>query len=191
MPLTDTAVRNAKPGSKPVKLSDGGGLHLLIQPHGTKLWRMAYRHAGKQKTLALGIYPTVSLADARSRRDEAKKLLSEGVDPSVHRGLKSRPSRSTSSWWPTSFWRRCVAKEGQLRRCRRRSGCWSLLFRHSVRGRSPRSRLSKFLMCCARLKRARNMRRQGDCVALAAWCSGTRLPPVERNVIRPSTYGVR
>ena len=75
MPLTDTAIRNAKPGSKLIKLSDGGGLHLLIQPHGTKLWRMAYRHGGKQKTLAFGVYPNVSLAEARGRRDAAKKLL--------------------------------------------------------------------------------------------------------------------
>ena len=75
MPLTDTAIRNAKSGPKLVKLSDGGGLHLLIQPRGAKLWRLAYRHGGKQKTLAFGVYPTVSLADARARRDAAKKHL--------------------------------------------------------------------------------------------------------------------
>jgi integrase len=88
MPLTDTAIRNAKPSPKPTKLSDGGGLYLLIEPRGTKLWRMAYRHAGKQKTLAFGIYPTVTLADARSRRDAARKLLAEGVDPAVQRKLE-------------------------------------------------------------------------------------------------------
>ncbi|HET7381702.1 MAG TPA: Arm DNA-binding domain-containing protein [Pseudolabrys sp.] len=69
MPLTDTTVRNAKPRKKLVKLFDGGGLYLLIQPHGTKLWRMDYRIVGKQKTLAFGIYPTISLAEARHRRD--------------------------------------------------------------------------------------------------------------------------
>jgi Arm domain-containing DNA-binding protein len=63
MPLTDTAIRNAKPRRKVSKLSDGGGLYLLIQPRGAKLWRLAYRFGGKQKALALGIYPTVSLAD--------------------------------------------------------------------------------------------------------------------------------
>ncbi len=57
MPLTDIAIRNAKPGEKPIKLSDGAGLHVLIQPHGSKLWRLSYRLAGEQKTLALGIYP--------------------------------------------------------------------------------------------------------------------------------------
>ena len=92
MPLTDTAIRNAKPRRKVVKLSDGGGLYILIQPHGTKLWRMGYRISGKQKTLALGIYPTVSLADARARRDAAKKFLKDGVDPSVQRKLEKQAS---------------------------------------------------------------------------------------------------
>ncbi|HVZ05381.1 Arm DNA-binding domain-containing protein, partial [Hyphomicrobium sp.] len=75
MPLTDTAVRNAKPLAKPYKLSDGGGLHLLIQTNGAKLWRLAYRFAGKQKTLALGGYPDVSLQKARKGRDDARQLL--------------------------------------------------------------------------------------------------------------------
>ena len=87
MPLTDTAIRAAKPRKKLVKLSDGGGLYLLIQPHGTKLWRMGYRIGGKQKGLAFGIYPTVSLAEARARRDAAKKYLADGVDPSLQRKI--------------------------------------------------------------------------------------------------------
>jgi integrase len=85
MPLKDVAVRNAKPAPRPRKLSDGGGLHVLIQPTGSKLWRLAYRFAGKQKTLAIGVYPTVSLEEARRHRDEAKKLLSRSSDPSVQR----------------------------------------------------------------------------------------------------------
>jgi integrase len=85
MPLSDATVRKAKPSAKPKKLSDGGGLHLLVQPTGSKLWRLAYRFAGKQKTLALGVYPAFSLADARSHRDEAKKLLARSIDPSVQR----------------------------------------------------------------------------------------------------------
>jgi integrase len=85
MPLKDVAVRNAKPSAKSRKLSDGGGLHILIQPTGSKLWRLAYRFAGKQKTLALGVYPVVSLEEARRLRDEAKKLLARSIDPSVQR----------------------------------------------------------------------------------------------------------
>lgn len=82
MSLTDAKVRNAKPDAKPTKISDGGGLHVLITPGGSKLWRLAYRHGGKQKTLALGGYPAVSLEMARESRKEAKRLLAEGVDPS-------------------------------------------------------------------------------------------------------------
>jgi integrase len=85
MPLKDVTVRKAKPSSTPRKLSDGSGLHVLIQPTGSKLWRLAYRFAGKQKTLALGAYPVVSLEEARRQRDAAKKLLARSIDPSVQR----------------------------------------------------------------------------------------------------------
>jgi hypothetical protein len=67
MPLTDIKVRTAKPEGKPYKLSDGGGLFLLVQPTGGKWWRYKYRYAGKEKLLALGAYPDVGLADARER----------------------------------------------------------------------------------------------------------------------------
>jgi integrase len=82
MALTDTFVKNAKPTGKPTgdKHSDGGGLHLHITASG-KYWRLAYRFNTKQKTLALGVYPDVSLLQARKRRDDARKLLAEGTDP--------------------------------------------------------------------------------------------------------------
>lgn len=83
MPLSDTAVRNAKAGPKPYKLADSEGLYLLVTPSGGRLWRMNYAFGGKQKTLALGQYPTVKLSDARAGRTEAKRRLSEGVDPAV------------------------------------------------------------------------------------------------------------
>ncbi len=96
MPLTDTRARNAKATLNPRKLSDGGGLFLLVQPNRSKLWRLAYRFAGKQKTLALGIYPTVSLAEARSSRDDAKKLLARGIDPSAQRKANKRIERAAT-----------------------------------------------------------------------------------------------
>ena len=80
MPLTDTAVRNAKPGDKPIKLSDEKGLFLLLIPNGSKYWRMKHRFEGKEKLLALGVYPDISLKDARERRDEARELVECGVD---------------------------------------------------------------------------------------------------------------
>jgi integrase len=82
MSLTDMKCRNAKPGPALRKISDGGGLQLWVQPTGARLWRLAYRFAGKQKLLAFGVYPTISLADARQGRDAAKRLLAAGVDPS-------------------------------------------------------------------------------------------------------------
>lgn len=88
--LTDPAVRNAKPGDAPRKLTDGGGMFLSIQPSGSKWWRLAYRFDGKQKLLALGTYPDTSLADARLKRDEARKLLANGIDPSAHKKAVKR-----------------------------------------------------------------------------------------------------
>lgn len=81
MALTDTAIKKALPTDKLQKLSDGGGLQLHIVTTGGKLWRWAYRFNGKQKAMALGAYPTVSLAQARERRNEAAKLLAAGIDP--------------------------------------------------------------------------------------------------------------
>lgn len=82
MPLTDTAIRAAKSAEKPYKLPDEKGLFLLIHPNGSKYWRQKYRYAGKEKTLAHGVYPDVGLKEARERRDEARKLLANGADPS-------------------------------------------------------------------------------------------------------------
>ena len=82
VPLTDTAIRNAKPGEKPVKLFDERGLYLEISPTGGKWWRLKYRFDGKEKRLSLGVYPDVSLKDARDRRDAARKLVADGIDPS-------------------------------------------------------------------------------------------------------------
>lgn len=89
MPLTDVAVRTAKPNpEKTVKRSDGNGLYLQINPNGTKLWRMAYRFGGKQKLLSFGAYPEVSLSDARGKREDARALLRDNLDPSVEKKLK-------------------------------------------------------------------------------------------------------
>ena len=85
MPLNNTAIRNARPGDKARKLFDGGGLYLEVSPSGGKWWRLKYRFDGKEKRLSLGVYPEVSLKDARERRDAARQLLAHGVDPSAHR----------------------------------------------------------------------------------------------------------
>ncbi len=81
MALKDIQVKNAKPGEKARKLADGGGLFLLVHPNGSKYWRLKYRFAGKEKLLALGVYPEVGLKEARDKRFKARKQLSTGVDP--------------------------------------------------------------------------------------------------------------
>ena len=90
MPLTEIKVRTAKPMDKPYKLTDERGMHLLVNPSGSKLWRLKYRVLGKEKLLALGGYPDTSLAEARAKRDAARKQLANDVDPMEHkRALKS------------------------------------------------------------------------------------------------------
>lgn len=88
MPLTDKQARNAKPRAKPYKLAVGNGLYLEVMPTGAKYWRLKYRHAGKEKRLALGVFPEVSLADARDDRDRARIEIREGRDPSAERRAK-------------------------------------------------------------------------------------------------------
>ena len=108
MPLTDTAIRQAKPGDTPRKLSDERGLYLLIQPSGGKLWRLDYRFDGKRKTLALGAYPDVSLAAARKLRETAREQLAAGQDPGTTRKQAKQAARVAAAnsfeavaraWW--------------------------------------------------------------------------------------------
>ena len=81
MQLSEFAVRKAKPREKSYRISDGGGLHLLVQPSGSKLWQLRYRHAGKENILSFGPYPLITIAEARQKRHDAKKLLLDGIDP--------------------------------------------------------------------------------------------------------------
>lgn len=92
VPLTDTAIRNAKPADKPVRLFDGGGLYLEIAPSGGKWWRLKYRFGGKEKRYSLGVYPEVTLATARKKRDEAREKLAAGIDPGEAKKAEKRAS---------------------------------------------------------------------------------------------------
>ncbi|EFO5840616.1 tyrosine-type recombinase/integrase [Salmonella enterica] len=82
MKLTARQISTAKPTDKPYKLSDGGGLYLMVNPNGSRYWRMKYRYAGKEKLLSIGVYPDVTLAEARDKRTKAKRILAAGDDPS-------------------------------------------------------------------------------------------------------------
>jgi len=89
VPLTNTAIRNAKPRVKRYRLFDSQGLYIEVAPSGGKWWRLKYRILGKEKRLSLGVYPEVSLKDAREKRDQARRSLSEGADPIEARKLQS------------------------------------------------------------------------------------------------------
>jgi integrase len=93
VPLSDIKIRNAKPAEKPVRLFDERGLYLEVSPAGGKWWRLKYRFAGKEKRLSLGVYPDVSLKDARDSREECRRMLAGSVDPSENR--KARKSASS------------------------------------------------------------------------------------------------
>ena len=93
--LTDVAIRQAKAKELPYKISDSGGLYLLVKPTG-KYWRMNYRFAGKQKTLAIGVYPTISLTHARKKRDEARALLAKDIDPSLTKAINKQIVRTAA-----------------------------------------------------------------------------------------------
>lgn len=100
MPLSDTTIRAAKPADKPYKLSDEKGLFLLVHPNGSKYWRHKYRYEGKEKLLAHGTYPDTSLKEARERRDAARKLLADGIDPTEHKKAhkNAREERAANSF---------------------------------------------------------------------------------------------
>ena len=108
MALSDTAVKKARPDSKPMKLADGRGLYLLVNPTGSKLWRWKYRVGGREKLMALGAYPDVSLAQARDRCDAARKQLAANIDPMVQRKADALDQKIASknsfatvgrAWW--------------------------------------------------------------------------------------------
>lgn len=110
MKLSDSACRNAKPSDKARKLSDGLGLYLEIMPNGKKYWRQKYRYAEKEKRLAHGVYPEVSLAEARAKRDHARKLLADGLDPSQQRQEQKREIRLNAENTFESIAREWLAK---------------------------------------------------------------------------------
>ncbi len=108
MSLTDVAIRNAAPKEKPYKISDGGGLYLSVQPNGGKYWRKKYRYNGKEKSLSIGPYPCVTLAEAREAREAAMKVLERGKDPSFLKQEEKRKratvegntfEAATNDWW--------------------------------------------------------------------------------------------
>lgn len=96
MPLTEVECKNAKRAEKPYKLTDEKGMYLEVMPTGAKYWRLQYRHAGKQKRLALGVYPEVSLKEAREKRQDTRTLISSGIDPAAKKKIDKLTRRMDS-----------------------------------------------------------------------------------------------
>lgn len=96
MPLSDAEIRRSPPRDKTYKLADGGGMYLEVRPNGSRYWRLKYRYGGKEKLLALGVYPTVTLKDAREKREAAKKRLANGVDPAEARKAEKRSAAANA-----------------------------------------------------------------------------------------------
>ena len=125
MPLTETAIKKAKPADKPIKLSDGKGMYLLVNPIGSRLWRWKYRVLGKEKVLSLGAYPDVSLAQARDGVDKARKALAAGDDPMAKRKADKVATRTAAEnsfetvarkWWANWKPARSEQHAGQVMR---------------------------------------------------------------------------
>jgi len=137
MPLTDAKCRSAQSGGRLQKLSDGGGLQLWVQPKGGNLWRFAYRFGGKQKLLAFGVYPTVSLARARQLREDARRLLADGHDPATEKKRQAEALANAPTF-------RAIAEEyvAKLRREGRSAATitkidWLLTFANAAFGDEP------------------------------------------------------
>src|ERR1041385_136513 len=119
MPLTDTAVRSAKPQAKTSKLFDSGGLYLEVSPAGGKWWRWKYRFGGKEKRLSFGVYPDVSLKAAREKRDAARQQLAAGIDPGEARKAEKQAQAGAESFeviareWHAKFSPGWVASHGE------------------------------------------------------------------------------
>ena len=112
MSLTHTRVRNAKPTAKSYKLSDGGGMYLLVTPDGARYWRLDYRFAGKRRTLALGVYPIMTLSAARTGRDEARRLLTQDIDPNAAKKARKRATKIAGENTFETIAREWIANQG-------------------------------------------------------------------------------
>ncbi|MER9444918.1 Arm DNA-binding domain-containing protein [Mesorhizobium sp. M0340] len=185
MPLTEIGCRNAKAIDKPTKLSDGGGLFLLVQPSGGKLWRLAYRFLGKQKTLAFGCYPAVSLRDARSHREAAKELLAKGKDPSEQKKADKRRRQITRLRLLQTNGLPRDKSDGHLDIPSAFGADYKRIsFRRLARGRSTRLSRPTCWTLSEQWKSAAQLSLQSVCSKSADRCSGSQLQAVVLRVTR-------
>jgi hypothetical protein len=149
MALTDTTIRNAKPRAKPYKLADGGGLFLLVNPNGSRLWRQKFRVNGREQLISHGSYPAVSLAQAREKREEARRLLGNGINPSAERKAAreqiDEAGRNTFAAVAAEFLAKCEREGRAGATMDKKRWLLGMAVPISVIGRSARSRQRR---CC-------------------------------------------
>jgi len=189
MPLTDIAVRAGKPSVAPFKLYDEPGLFLLVQPGGQRYWRFKYRLDGREKLLALGVYPDVSLALARERRDDARKLLASGGDPSAARQAEKLADANTFKAVALEW----LGKQNFAPKTLKKAE-WTfndLLFRQ-LGAKPVRSITAPDVLAAVRRIEtpARSRPRIGPSSGRAR-SSATPSPPAEPNAIQRPTFGAR
>lgn len=129
MPLTDTSIRLARARDRAYKLADAHGLWLFIQPNGRKWWRFRYRFQGVEKMLSFGTYPEIPLTEARDRREEARRQLATGINPSAERKAEKAAAMNTfetvARHWLTGLARHVRKKKSDRSPpTRKRNGCW-------------------------------------------------------------------
>lgn len=189
MALTDVKVKTAKPKEKPYKLADGGGMYLLINANGSKYWRMKYRFVGKEKMLSIGVYPDVSLADAREKRSEARKILAAGGDPGETKKEEKIAQQMTLK---NTF--EAVAREWHQTKADR----WSLRYRDEIidtfekdifptlaSARLPKSSQWSYWKHCVKWKNAELWRKCARSASVVVRCFAMQLSLVGPNTTQP------
>lgn len=189
--LTETAVRAARVTQKPAKLFDGGGLYLLVNPQGSRLWRLKYRIYGKEKLLAIGAYPDLSLKRAREKRDEARRLLADGIDPSAQRKAEKLAHAETFETIAAE-WLDLQRKRFTAASIKKAEWMFDDLLNPFI-GSKPitTSQRQRYWRCCARSRRAARMRPHIDFDSVAAKSFATQWPPGVRCEIPPLICVVR
>lgn len=156
MPLTDIAIRTAKPGDKPQKLYDADGLFLLLNPNGSKWWRFKYRIGGKEKLLSFGTYPEINLKEARERRDDARKEVKKGIDPSEKRQTEKAAAMLAAAASFEAIAHEWMARQTDKTESTRNKNQWLLQFANDAFGRRPIAEISPpmVLAACRTMEKA-------------------------------------
>ena len=192
--LNDTRIRNAKPRERDYKLTDFDGLYLLVRKNGSKLWRFAYRFDGKQKQIALGAYPELTLAEARERREASRKLLAAGKDPSHERRLE-KIARAAGGNTFREVAEEFLAKQRREGRAEATLGKnrWLLEPAYAAFGDRPVGEVTapELLHALRKFETRDATRAPAGCAPLPAWSSAMRSPPAAPRETSRSTCAAR